>query len=112
MPALLLASPLLAIGAQQCTGFPWGKSMYKGHIAFLTARSNGGANDKGPTLRHLVIWNEVADAGWMDCSAVQNIPSVVLYESTDRLWEAPKSMKVGQKVHVSVRRQLDYITWA
>ena len=172
----------VAIGAQQagimyatpgwarpanCTGFPWGKSMYKNgcvplpefrddwedYIAFLTARYNGGANGKGPTLRHLVIWNEVADAGWMDCSglgvsnratvagasgdeqvtvaefqvwmeayvdlmtrayraAVQNIPSVVLYVSTDRLWEAPKSMKVGQKVHVSVRRQLDYITWA
>ena len=59
-----------------CTGFPFGKGVVeKGgcvpqpeHMADYADYVRTMLNEFGSLLRHLVVWNEVASAGWMDMS--------------------------------------------
>lgn len=59
-----------------CTGFPFGKGVVeKGgcvplpeHVADYADYVRVMLGEFGSLLRHLVVWNEVASAGWMDMS--------------------------------------------
>jgi hypothetical protein len=72
--AILYSAPAFYI-EPNCTGFVFGKDVIKGGCAprddamddyedfvnLLAARYS-------PHLKHYIVWNEVASAGWMDCS--------------------------------------------
>ena len=50
---------------------------FEDFVAFLTRRYSN--TTAGPVLRHVVVWNEVASAGWMDCSG-QGVPNRVQFD--------------------------------
>ena len=72
--AIIYSAPAWAI-EPNCTGFVFGKDVIKGgcvpradamddfedFVNLLAARYS-------PHLKHYIVWNEVASAGWMDCS--------------------------------------------
>ena len=72
--AILYSAPAWAI-EPNCTGFTFGKDVIKGgcvprddtmpdfedFVNLLASRFS-------PHLKHYIVWNEVASAGWMDCS--------------------------------------------
>jgi hypothetical protein len=60
-----------------CTGFQFGDYVFKGGCVPLPEHMGDFEDfvrmllaEYGPLLRHLVVWNEVASAAWMDCSPV------------------------------------------
>lgn len=72
--AILYSAPAWAI-EPNCTGFVFGKDVIKGGCVprddalgdfedFVTLL----ASRYSPHLKHYIVWNEVASAGWMDCS--------------------------------------------
>ena len=71
---IFYSAPAWAI-EKNCTGFVFGKDVIKGGCAprddamddyedFI----NLVAQRYSPHLKHYIVWNEVASAGWMDCS--------------------------------------------
>ena len=72
--AIIYAAPGWAI-EPNCTGFIFGKDVIKGGCAPRDDAMDDYedyvlmlANRYGEHLKHFVVWNEVASAGWMDCS--------------------------------------------